>query len=63
MYKIKSGNGDLRDLDLLLAICSRMEGRTICALADAAAWPVRYSVDRFRDEFEKKCKKTVYAVA
>lgn len=63
LRKIKDGNGEMRDLDLLLAICYRMEGRTICALADAAAWPVRYSIDRFRDEFEKKCKKTVYAVA
>ena len=63
LRKIKDGNGEMRDLDLLLAICHRMEGRTICALADAAAWPVRYSIDRFRDEFEKKCKKTVYAVA
>ncbi len=63
LHKINSGDGEIRDLDLLLAICNRMEGRTICALADAAAWPVRYSIDRFRDEFEKKCKKTVYAVA
>ncbi|MEX0679914.1 MAG: NADH-quinone oxidoreductase subunit NuoF [Balneolales bacterium] len=63
LYKIKSGNGEMRDLDLLLSICNRMEGRTICALADAAAWPVRYSINRFRDEFEKKCKKTVYALA
>ena len=61
--KINRGDGEMRDLDLLLAICNRMEGRTICALADAAAWPVRYSIDRFRDEFEQKCKKTVYAVA
>ncbi|MBP3192442.1 NADH-quinone oxidoreductase subunit NuoF [Natronogracilivirga saccharolytica] len=63
LLKIKNGNGEMRDLDLLLAICNRMEGRTICALADAAAWPVRYSIDRFRDEFESRCKKTVYAVA
>ncbi len=63
LRKIKSGDGEIRDLDLLLAICNRMEGRTICALADAAAWPVRYSIERFLDEFENKCKKTVYAVA
>ncbi len=63
LLKIRDGEGEMRDLDLLLAICNRMEGRTICALADAAAWPVRYSIDRFREEFERKCKKTVYAMA
>ncbi|MEX0773374.1 MAG: NADH-quinone oxidoreductase subunit NuoF [Balneolales bacterium] len=61
--KINRGDGEMRDLDLLLNICNQMEGRTICALADAAAWPVRYSIDRFRADFEAKCKKTVYALA
>jgi len=36
-----------------------MEGRTVCALADAAAWPVRYTIDRFRSEFEAKCKASL----
>lgn len=63
LRKIRNGDGEMRDLDLLLAICNRMEGRTICALADAAAWPVRYSIERFRDEFEAKCKQTVYALS
>ncbi len=63
LLKINRGEGEMRDLELLLEICNKMEGRTICALADAAAWPVRYSVDRFRPEFEAKCKKSVYAVA
>ncbi|TVQ10649.1 MAG: NADH oxidoreductase (quinone) subunit F [Balneolaceae bacterium] len=63
LLKIKNGEGEIRDLELLLDICFQMEGRTICALADAAAWPVRYSVARFRDEFEARCKKSIYAVA
>lgn len=54
--KIDDGHGNLRDLDILLDLCTQMEGRTVCALADAAAWPVRYTVDRFRSEFEAKCK-------
>ncbi|MEX0685894.1 MAG: NADH-quinone oxidoreductase subunit NuoF [Balneolales bacterium] len=61
--RINRGDGEMRDLDLLLNICNQMEGRTICALADAAAWPVRYSIDRFRADFEAKCKKNVYAIA
>lgn len=63
LIKIKDGEGEMRDLDILLDLCTQMEGRTICALADAAAWPVRYAVERFREDFEKRVKKTVYAVA
>jgi NADH-quinone oxidoreductase subunit F len=40
-----------------------MEGRTICALADAAAWPVRWTIRRFRPEFEAKCKQATFASA
>ncbi|NNE69258.1 MAG: NADH-quinone oxidoreductase subunit NuoF [Rhodothermales bacterium] len=57
--RIDEGEGNLRDLDLLIDLCSEMEGRTVCALADAAAWPVRYTIDRFRDEFEAKCKASL----
>jgi len=63
LIKIKNGEGEIRDLDLLLDVTTQMEGRTICALADAAAWPVRHTITRFRDEFEARCKKSVYAVA
>ena len=62
LNRINNGEGEMRDLELLLDICNKMEGRTICALADAAAWPVRYSIERFRPEFEAKCKKSVYEV-
>ncbi|MDR9416487.1 MAG: NADH-quinone oxidoreductase subunit NuoF [Gracilimonas sp.] len=63
LLKIKNGEGEIRDLDLLLDLTTQMEGRTICALADAAAWPVRHTINRFRDEFEARCKKSVHAVA
>ncbi len=59
--RIDEGEGHIRDLDLLLDLCTQMEGRTVCALADAAAWPVRYTLDRFRDEFEARCRPSVYA--
>ena len=49
--RIDEGEGNLRDLDLLLDLCDQMEGRTVCAFADAAAWPVRNTINRFRDEF------------
>jgi NADH-quinone oxidoreductase subunit F len=42
------------DIDLLMDIANNIEGNTICALGDAAAWPVQSMIRRFRDEFEKK---------
>jgi len=59
--RIDDGEGNLRDLDLLLDLCDQMEGRTVCALADGAAWPVRNTIKRFRDEFEAKCRKSIFA--
>lgn len=63
LIKIKNGEGEIKDLDLLLDLANQMEGRTICALADAAAWPVRHTITRFREEFEARCKSSVHAVA
>ncbi len=44
----------MKDLDLLLDVANNIEGNTICALGDAAAWPVQSMIKRFRDEFEKR---------
>ena len=60
--RIDDGEGNLRDLDLLLDLCNQMEGRTVCALADAAAWPVRNTIKRFREDFERRCRPAVWAV-
>ncbi len=63
LARIDNGGGNLRDLDLLLDLCDQMEGRTVCALADAAAWPVRNTIKRFRKEFELRCKRSVWAAS
>lgn len=42
------------DIDLLLDVANNIEGNTICALGDAAAWPVQSMIQNFRDEFEKR---------
>ncbi|MEL6190480.1 MAG: NADH-quinone oxidoreductase subunit NuoF [Bacteroidota bacterium] len=63
LKKIDSGHGTMRDLDLLLDMCTTMEGRTVCALADAAAWPVKNTVTRFREDFEKKIKSNLIPVS
>ena len=60
--RIDDGEGNLRDLDLLLDLCDQMEGRTVCALADAAAWPVRNTIKRFRGDFERRCRPAAWAV-
>ena len=54
---------EMRDLELLIDICDNMEGRTVCALADAAAWPVRNTITRFREDFEKRVKSNSVLVA
>ena len=50
--RIRTGRGRPEDLDLLLDTANRIEGRTICALGDAAAWPVQSFLKHFGHEFE-----------
>jgi NADH-quinone oxidoreductase subunit F len=52
LNKILEGNGTLKDVDLLWDIQSKIEGKTICPLGDAAAWPVASAIRHFRKEFE-----------
>jgi NADH-quinone oxidoreductase subunit F len=57
LKRIYKGDGTMADIDLLLSVCDNIEGNTICALGDAAAWPVRGFILKFRDEFEARVKK------
>jgi NADH-quinone oxidoreductase subunit F len=50
--RIENGQGKQEDLDLLLDVADKIQGRTICALGDAAAMPVTSFVTKFRDEFQ-----------
>jgi NADH-quinone oxidoreductase subunit F len=50
--RIEHGQGRAQDLDLLNDLADRIQGRTICALGDAAAMPVRAFVTHYRDEFQ-----------
>ena len=50
--RIEHGEGRPEDLDLLLNLCENIAGRTICALGDAAAWPVQGMLKHYRSEFE-----------
>jgi NADH-quinone oxidoreductase subunit F len=50
--RVLAGRGTRADLDLLLDVANRIEGHTICALGDAAAWPVQSFLRHYRHEFE-----------
>jgi len=52
IHRIEHGEGKPEDLDLLLDLCNNIAGRTICALGDAAAWPVQGMLKHYRKEFE-----------
>ncbi len=52
LTRITEGKGRLADLDMLVDVANKIEGHTICALGDAAAWPVQSFMKHFRHEFE-----------
>lgn len=56
LHKILDGHGTLKDVDLLWDIQSKIEGKTICPLGEAAAWPVAAAIRHFRNEFEEHVK-------
>ncbi|MDP3147565.1 MAG: NADH-quinone oxidoreductase subunit NuoF [Ignavibacteria bacterium] len=59
LNRLVRGEGTSKDLDLLITIAKNIEGNTICALGDAAAWPVKFMIARFREEFEAVVKDEV----
>ena len=60
MKKISMGNANANDIDKLLDVCSQVESHTICALGDAAAWPVQGLMRHYRKEIEKTLIKHSY---
>jgi NADH-quinone oxidoreductase subunit F len=52
LTRIMEGQGRMEELDLLVDVANNIEGRTICALGDAAAWPVQSFLKHYRHEFE-----------
>lgn len=56
LTRIVEGHGQQEDLDKLVDVANKIEGHTICALGDAAAWPVQSFVQRFHHEFEYMIK-------
>jgi NADH-quinone oxidoreductase subunit F len=52
LTRITEGKGTQADLDMLVDVANKIEGHTICALGDAAAWPIQSFLKHFRHEFE-----------
>ena len=52
LHKIEDGRADMADLDLLVSVCDRMLGRSLCALGDFAVYPVSSYIANYRAEFE-----------
>ena len=54
MEKLIHGNANIKDIDILKNVCDQIEGHSICALGDAAAWPVQGLIKHFRPEIENR---------
>uniref|UniRef100_A0A453BHQ7 NADH-ubiquinone oxidoreductase 51kDa subunit iron-sulphur binding domain-containing protein n=1 Tax=Aegilops tauschii subsp. strangulata TaxID=200361 RepID=A0A453BHQ7_AEGTS len=56
MERLKVGNAKLEEIDMLQEVTKQIEGHTICALGDAAAWPVQGLIRHFRPELERRIR-------
>jgi len=54
LSRIQRGNADFAEIDMLEELSRQIEGHTICALGDAAAWPVQGLIRQFRGEMEDR---------
>ncbi|WZZ30310.1 hypothetical protein YC2023_013711 [Brassica napus] len=57
MERMKVGNAKLEEIDMLQEVTKQIEGHTICALGDAAAWPVQGLIRHFRPELERRIRE------
>lgn len=56
MDRLVKGEAEVEEIDMLLDVTKQVEGHTICALGDAAAWPIQGLIRHFRDEIEDRIK-------
>jgi len=54
MERLREGNADVQEIDKLQEVTKQIEGHTICALGDAAAWPIQGLIRHFRPELERR---------
>ena len=54
MERLVTGQASVDEIDMLVEITKQVEGHTICALGDAAAWPIQGLIRHFRNEVEDR---------
>ena len=54
MERLRKGEADVSEIDMLYDVTKQVEGHTICALGDAAAWPIQGLIKHFRPEIERR---------
>ena len=54
MERLRTGDADISEIDMLYEVTKQVEGHTICALGDAAAWPFQGLIKHFRPELERR---------
>ncbi len=54
MERLRTGDAAIEEIDMLYEVTKQVEGHTICALGDAAAWPIQGLIRHFRPELEKR---------
>ena len=55
LHRMHAGGGRPEDVDLLQDVADNIDGQTICALGEAAAWPIKAFLKHYRGEFEQAC--------
>jgi NADH-quinone oxidoreductase subunit F len=57
MERLRTGDAAIEEIDMLQNVTKQVEGHTICALGDAAAWPIQGLIRHFRPELERRIHK------
>ncbi|MCA1749644.1 MAG: NADH-quinone oxidoreductase subunit NuoF, partial [Sphingomonadales bacterium] len=57
MERLGRGDAEIAEIDMLWDVTKQVEGHTICALGDAAAWPIQGLIRHFRPELERRIKE------
>ncbi|MCD1621306.1 NADH-quinone oxidoreductase subunit NuoF [Citromicrobium bathyomarinum] len=63
MKRLETGDADIDEIDMLHTVTKQAEGHTICALGDAAAWPIQGLIRHFRPELERRIAERGEAMA
>lgn len=59
MMRLVKGKAKIEEIDELLDVSKQIEGHTICALGDAAAWPIQGLIRHFREEIEDRIRNSI----